>query len=330
LVLPWIKPGAVKRYDHVTINLMRSKRSGRQYSIDDADDDDDFGGSSIAKEIAAVVDTIPENEGVLIWTFKKSGQDIPDFESQLQKAIGPRANVWIDTFGRETATNAYKHVQNVIFTGCLELSPEKLAGMYIAETRDLTISVPSEDIDSLNRGEVWHRVYQALHRGACRGVFVDDNGQTQAKPMRVWIFTRHHKQIREELGAVLPGARWETWRPSYMSGGVTKEAKGAEVIKDILAKLAAEEKTKVSLKTLKGMHPLLVEMNVKMFQRARNLVLDDEDVGWRLDGRSLTRRSVEKRSFGCLEEEEDRPMPTDYRFNGHSPLEGSIVHYRSC
>jgi hypothetical protein len=285
-----IKP-SFKRYNHVEMNVMQTRRSGRQYSIDDAGE---LGDHAIAKEVAELVASIPESEGVLIWTFKRSDpRDMPDFERQLRHAIeeklgSPRDKLWIETFGKETATNEYKSCTNVIFAGCLELSPEKLAGMYVAETRDLTTPVPSDEIDRLNRGEVWHRVLQGMHRGSCREVFVDDQGQTQAKPIKVWLFTRHHKYIKDELGAALPGAIWRTWTPRYMTGGLSKEAKGAEVIKDILAKLS-DSVTKVSLKVLKGMDPFLANMKRVTFQKARDLALKDDELGWKRDDRSLVR-----------------------------------------
>jgi hypothetical protein len=286
---PWIEPGAVKRYDHLTINLMRTKRSGRLYSIEDAEDRD-FGGD-IVREIATLIrEGIPADKPVLVWTFKKSGHDIPDFERRLRRAIGPsRRNVWIDTFGRETASNAYKRAEHVILQGCLELSPEKLAAQYIAETRNLTMPVPSECIDQLNRGEVWHHTYQALQRGCCREAWVDDQERTQAKPMQVWLFTRHHKAIRRELGRVLPGAQWKAWKPVHMAGGLTKEAMGAAVIEGILDKVATEGKPRVSLRAVKVMDPFLVNMSEGTFRRARDMFLEEDGCEWRRKGGMLIR-----------------------------------------
>jgi hypothetical protein len=190
---------------------MPTRRSGRQYSIDDAD----LGGD-IAKEIAEVVASIPADEPILVWTFLPHGDDgdeapMVDFGSNLRNAlvehVGAEAasRVIIDTFGKETATNAYKHIRYVIFTGTLEIPPEDLVAQYVAESRKLRLQVTKEDVDLLNRAEVWHRIYQGLNRAACREAWVDDDGQTQAKKTDVWVFTRHHRSIQSELGPALPG-----------------------------------------------------------------------------------------------------------------------------
>jgi hypothetical protein len=291
---PWIKPAGVKRYDHVTMHVMPTKRSGRQYSMDDAD----LGGD-IAKDIAKVVASIPEDEPILIWTFLPHGDegDVPvDFGSNLWNALvkhvgaGAASRVIIDTFGRETATNAYKHVKYVIFTGTLEIPPEDLTAQYVAESRKLRLQVSKEDIDLLNRAEVWHRIYQGLNRAACREAWVDDDRQTQAKKTDVWVFTRHHRFIQSELGPALPGVKWETWWPEHMAPeDLSRDATGAVIIKEILAKLVIEGKSKISLKALKQMSPVLRNMAKRTFQRARDMVLGDETCGWKMRGRTLMR-----------------------------------------
>jgi hypothetical protein len=266
-VWPWIKPAGVKRYDHVTIHVMQTKRSGRQYSIDDAD----FAGD-IVKEIVKVVASIPANEPVLVWTFLPP-RDVPvDFGSNIRNALvkqlGAEAasRVIIDTFGRETASNAYKHIKYVIFQGCLELPPEVLAGQYIAETRNLGLQVTKEDIELLNRSEIWHRIYQGLNRAACREAWVDEHGQTQAKKADVWLFTRHHRLIQSELGPALPGVKWETWWPEHMTKEeLSKDAAGAVAIKETLAKLALKGNQRVSLKALKQMSPILRDLAKRTF-----------------------------------------------------------------
>lgn len=134
---PWVNP-YFKRYDHVTIHVMPTRRSGRQFAIDDLEFNPDF--STIDKEIASVVAGVPGNEAVLIWTFLRPPA-MPDLTQLLQEALraigvepGTKLNldgqerprIVIDTFGRETATNAYRYCTNVIFTGCLELPRENL------------------------------------------------------------------------------------------------------------------------------------------------------------------------------------------------------------
>jgi hypothetical protein len=96
-----------------------------------------------------------------------------------------KPRIIIETFGGETASNAYRYGTNVILMGCLEPAREQIAGQFIAEVRDLLAEVPAELVNELARGEVYHRLYQAISRAACREVTVDAQGQTQAKPTRI-------------------------------------------------------------------------------------------------------------------------------------------------
>lgn len=295
-VWPWVDPG-FKHYDHLTINLMPTRRSGRSFFVDDVEFDEDL--STIDKEIASVVADIPPTEAVLIWTFLK-GDRMPDFSKRLRRALraaglDPDGTIEvdghmlprtvIDTFGREAATNEYRYCTNVIFTGCLEPPRQTLAAQYVAETRDLTIPVSGEDIDRLIRGEVWHRIYQGITRAACRDVWVDDDGRTQAKATRVWLFTRHHEHIRDELGRMLPGAQWKLWMPKHMGeDALAKEATAAMLIREILDGL---DRDKISLMALRKMQPLLRDMSRTHFQRARDRAISGTD--WVLQGGSLVR-----------------------------------------
>jgi hypothetical protein len=300
---------SIKRYDHVTIHLMPTRRSGRLYSIDDADPD--LGNGNIMKEIAKVIaSSIPPDDPVLVWTFLPYDDNhgaVTDFGSNLRdtlvRHVGAEAakRVVIETFGREQASNSYKDAKHIIFQGCLELPPEHLAALYVAETRDILAPVSWGDTDDgaeaqlrrsasitrINQGEVAHRVYQALHRGACREALLDDQGQTQAKEMHVWLFNRFHKYLKEELSRVMPGVKFETWWPEFMAKEeLSKEARGAIIIKGILASLT---ENRISLQALKKLSPVLRELTKKTFQRARNMALGDSETGWKVEDRSLVR-----------------------------------------
>ena len=132
---------------------MQTKRSGRGHvAIEDLRNGAE--GSTILAEIAAVVRDIPADEAVIIWTFLKSADDLPDFSGLLKEALRgagintqatvevegqPKPRIVVETFGRETASNAYKYCRNVIFMGCLEPDAQQIAGQFVAETRDLLV-----------------------------------------------------------------------------------------------------------------------------------------------------------------------------------------------
>jgi hypothetical protein len=78
---PWFDT-RFKRYDHVTVHLMPTRRSGREFAIDDMS----MSSGTIDKEVASVVAEIPRDEGVLIWTFLSKPR-MPDFAKQLRLAL---------------------------------------------------------------------------------------------------------------------------------------------------------------------------------------------------------------------------------------------------
>lgn len=285
-----------KRYDQVTIHVMQTKGSGRTYVAKDLSKGVER--SVILAEIAAVVREVPADEAVIIWTFLKSRDDLPDFTNDIREAmegagIDTKAQIEVDeqsmerivvqTFGRETASNAYKYCSNVIFMGCLELSRQQIAGQFVAETRDLLANVPSSLVDTLVRGEVYHRLYQAISRAACRQVTVDEQGHTQAKPTRVWIMTRH-STIEQDLAEVLPGAQWHSWLPTKLKNPlIAQKQMVAQVIRQILSD---RSQTKIGLKTLKALVEKEVgEVHKSTFQDARDLAIQDTE--WKIVGQSL-------------------------------------------
>ena len=48
-----------------------------------------------------------------------------------------------------------------------------------------------------------------------RKVTVDLNGDTQALPATIYIFSRH-QELQERLSNVLPGATWEPWEAKFI------------------------------------------------------------------------------------------------------------------
>ena len=294
---PTVQP---KRYDQVEIHLMRTKGSGRGHVVKDLRKGAE--GSTILSEIAAVVRDIPTDEAAIIWTFLKSADDLPDFSGLLQEALRgagintqatievdgqPKPRIVIETFGRETASNAYKYCRNVVFMGCLEPARQQIAGQYVAETRDLLVQTPSSLVDDLVRGEVYHRLYQAISRAACREVTVDELGRTQARPAKVWIITRH-QTIKEDLAGVLPGAQWHQWLPTQLENPlVAKNQMVAQVITQILSGLS---QGKIGLKTIKAMvEKDLGKVESSTFQDARDMAIQNTD--WKIIDQSLVRAS---------------------------------------
>jgi hypothetical protein len=249
----------------------------------------------------AVVEAIPADEAVLVWTFLRTSNKWPDFPGLTEKALRqagidtaatieaggePRRRIVVETFGRETASNAYAYCRNVVLLGCLEPSPQTLAGQFVAESRNLLAPVPADILGDLIRGEVYHRVYQAISRAACRRVSMDDQGRTQAEVTNVWLMSRH-PHLRHDLGKVLPGARWEDWTSGIDEDAlIGKTVRAAAKLEELLDEYEAQGVTKVGLKKPKGQVMKVVgHISNETFQIARSRAIEGRP--WRLERQSL-------------------------------------------
>ncbi|MEZ5837486.1 MAG: hypothetical protein R3D03_17465 [Geminicoccaceae bacterium] len=288
---------AIKHYKNLEIHWTGSKASGRSYL------EKDFGNlanSEILPEITKVIQKIAEEEAILVWVFKaKEGhtdnrqqleeylkkQDVDiDAEIDLHSSKGTERErrIVIRTFGQETADNAYSYCTNVIFAGCLELPKGQLTAQLLTESRDLIADVSSKTADLLLSSDVHKRIYQAISRAACRKVYVDKNGHTQAEVTKVWLICRHD-DTKERLQKVFPDAVWNGWASSI----TTKTERAAEAIRQILDKAESDKISSRSIKqkltgTLKNMGP-------KHYQTARNRAVRGTE--WHVVGQSLIRKS---------------------------------------
>lgn len=211
---------SLKRYDHVTVHQMFS-RGGRTSLTKD------FNGSreqrKIPKEIAAVIKSIPDTEGILIFTYiHRVGE--PDFITILKDDLAhcginleqtvqtkvkgklvdvPRVNFL--TWGSETSLNEYSYCSNVILAGILHRSHLDIGSSILGQQDNLTQSLSNLEIKRIHDTELAHLAFQALSRGSCRAI---DNGY--ARPMKAWII-HSDISIKTILESVMTGVKWEIW-----------------------------------------------------------------------------------------------------------------------
>lgn len=211
---------SLKKYDNVMVHQMFS--GGGRTSLTN-----DFNGSreqrKISKEIATVIKTIPETEGILIFTYiSRAGE--PDFIKILKddlhhqginlgqtvqtKVKGesvniPRINFL--TWGSETSLNEYSYCSNVILAGILHRSHLDIGSSILGQQNNLTQSLSNQKIKSIHNSELAHLAFQALSRGSCRAI---DNGY--ARPMKAWII-HSDISIKTILELVMTGVKWEIW-----------------------------------------------------------------------------------------------------------------------
>jgi hypothetical protein len=210
----------LKRYDNVTIHQM-------QFSGSRSNLTEDFSGKSqqrkVSKELAAVINAIPSNEAVLIFTYKRQGNRV-DFVQTLkadlnQLGVDTEATVNITrsnsietkprinflTWGSETSLNEYSYCSNIILAGVLHRSHVDLAAAIAGQSDDLKSDIQHEDIKRVHNSEIAHLSFQALSRGSCRKV-----NKGYAEPMKVWVMHRG-LHLRPLLEKVMGGCKWLQW-----------------------------------------------------------------------------------------------------------------------
>jgi hypothetical protein len=218
--------GRVKNYSRVTIHTM--KHAAGRGAMTNSFREERAERRLVSREVVELVKTLPESEGVLVFTFKARswGPQGVDFAGILKadlRAAGvdieakvevggerlPRF-VWL-TWGNETSLSEHAYCPNVIFAGVLHRSDADLAGAMVGQRQDLLSAVTAADIAKVKRSEVAHGLYQAMSRGSCRIV---ENGE--ARPMRAWFMSRD-KQLRGVLSEAMPGVTWAPWAPKVIS-----------------------------------------------------------------------------------------------------------------
>jgi hypothetical protein len=272
--------GRVKKYSNVELHFLKT-RSGRE-AVEESFRKARHEDRLIAREVIDVVKAIPEDEPVLIFTFKThpDSVNIEDRLSRDLEAAGVNmTRVTILTWGMETSINEYSHVPNVILAGILQRSDVDLAGAIIGQRQDLLSDVDTVDIAGVRRSEAAHVAYQALSRGSCR---VIENGE--AKPMRAWLL-HHDAKLMDLLSKVMPGATWKRWQAQYVATSRSKITDTADRIVSYLAGLPAEVRD-ISTRRLKdeaGLHDVPKQTFTLSVREAVTRAT------WMLRGRSLVR-----------------------------------------
>ncbi len=285
----------VKTFETLTIHTAYGS-SGRESTEKDWASDQD---RQAPREVVDAIKSIPENEHILIWTFKPDSwrKDLPKLikDRLLRAGVDPNAKlpdpkhpddrtkdrprITIETFGRHVGHNNWAHVENVLFAGVLQRDRFDLLASSMAQVRNiLTDGRDLIPVSEVSRGEVAGVLVQAINRGRCR---YTDNGT--ARPMKVWL--RHNdRHIREELNKLLPGAQWVKWYGSEGRGDKIDSI--ATKIKEALLSLPADV-VSISARKLKQTAGLENVPN-QTFIKARDQ-LDLASMGWSLDGRSFVR-----------------------------------------
>lgn len=278
----------VKSFDNVTIYQL--PYSGSRESLTEAFKSTLAHQRLISREVIDIIKSVPPEESTLVFAFKGRGRKQPNMGELLladirAEGIDPEAKtaegkrrVEVATWGNETGLNDYGHCRNVILMGVLHRSLIDVAAAYAGEKGDLLTPLTHEDLYRLLHSEIAHCVYQALSRGSCRRV---DNGQ--AAPMKAWVIHKR-KDLRDTLEKVLPGAKWEKWKPAHLSLSSGKIAETAAKIAAYLQGLP-EGIAKVSNRSVKAVLRM-EDIASSTFANATKAV---EAQGWKREGYSFVR-----------------------------------------
>jgi hypothetical protein len=302
-----VKPfHTLKRFDNV--QLYRLKAFGGRHSMEKR-----FKDKTMAREVVEVLKTIPQDEGVLFFLYKLNQPGGTDYRKVLSQEIvragidldatvqGDRPRISIQTWGNETSLNCYAHCQHVFLVGILHRDDTELMGLYLGQTQDIKGEVNKKLANDLQLSEKAHLGYQALSRGTCRHV---SNGQ--ALPMKGYI-VEVDREIETTLNQVMPGVRWETWKPYFVPESEDLIATWARKVQDHLAGLD-ESVTRVSSRSLKKtlkadkITPrtwarVIRSIDGKPCQGSKESMGDGTVSNWRLEGQSLVRITAETYGF---------------------------------
>ena len=246
----------------------------------------------VSKEIVQVVKGIPEDEGVLIFTFKHDPGSKVDMAEKLRgdlKAEGVKVTAklangkprfsWL-TWGQETSTSDYAHCTNVIFAGVLHRADVDLAGAIAGQQDNLTVDISHAEVESIKRSEIAHNLLQAINRGSARNTVDGKAGR-----MKVWLI-HYDKGIRKALSLAMPDLDWVDWQPKHIRAKGKKMGDVVKTITDALANLPADT-TSIGTQGLRDLAGLR-DIARMTWTRALRACLEGE-AGWELQRRSVVR-----------------------------------------
>src|SRR5688572_7317758 len=156
--------------------------------------------------------------------------------------------------------------RNVILAGVIHRSLLDIAAAAVGQLDDRHAKLGTRMLKELLESEVAHSIFQAISRGKCREV---DHGQ--AKPMKAWVI--YPRPLQRLLDPVLPGAKWEPWKPVHE--GICGDGEVARMALAIHDYLRAQPETvrKVPTKQIKKALQIPGEVE-RTFRRAVQRLTD--------------------------------------------------------
>ena len=140
---------------------------------------------------------LPDDEPVLIWTFKQQDRRSVDVPGELERGLKyhgiDMGRVTIETHGQARGSNAFEHMPNCGFYGVFYPREDNVAAQILGQKGDLAAPIP--ELDEAHYKEVLHEIYQEAGRTSLPTVRNGVGGRAE-------IFLpvmRYFDQIRDEL-----------------------------------------------------------------------------------------------------------------------------------
>lgn len=294
----------IKRYGKVTIHHL-TDWAGR-YSREKDFKKFRKGDRKVSSEVCNLVRQIPPSLPVLMFTFKTKevgrGLKAVDYQKILKadlrdagvdteatveveedgKIIKKPRFVWL-TWGQETSLSQYSYCSQVVFAGVLHRSHLDLGSSIVGQSDDLLAEASYKTIKEMETSEIAHSLYQAMSRGSCRIIEVD-----QAKRMNVWLIHKH-EDIRPLINEVMPGVVWKDWKGRHLKT-TTKQGDTSKIIKNFLNRVPGDV-YQISTRRLKQ-DTGLGDIENTTFTRALVKALKDNPQWYREEGQRSVKRNL--------------------------------------
>ena len=193
-------PPAPKNYGPLTIHVL-DQGGGKDSWQQNAD--------TLAREVATLIDTKPDEEWLVV--HHKDARGVDPKAEILRWLSTDKARVHFIHWGAHQATNAYKHISNVILAGTLFMPESQYVGLAYASTGLAPgDDLPSDLLKDLKLGEHGHGILQALCRASVRG----SDGE-RCLPCNAYVVVSKGSGVRQALPVWFPGCKVKTWKPRH-------------------------------------------------------------------------------------------------------------------
>lgn len=254
--------------------------------------------TKVAKEIAVVIQGLPLDEAVCLFTFKWNDKRKKEHSSivkaaMLELEIDLDATVTLKdgttkprfifkTWGQETGSNNASYCSHIFMVGVLRQQENQFLAQLVGQSHDLLKAMSQATLNDAMVSEFSHLIYQASLRSRARIV---SNGKALSANFYLVLDEPRVESYLLEIMRGLTIKEWIPSDPSLVKPKVTNEA--AQRVTEAFLELTFSDLQEISVRDFKSRYEL-TEVPNQTFSRARDQALLSS-TGWQLEGRSFKR-----------------------------------------